>query len=777
MEKSQNDKVSSLTLAITAPSLKLVLEQVFSTTTFTQADVRIFDSYVASRTVPHSEIGPVFEAYLKITGFSALFNRQCVESGLFTWHGTSPDVFPTNGQVFNHWGFIYNKAKEIVSKMDGSPLSVLAHIICFYTEAFDLLFNIPSEPNRPQLKLYTGCYEVYFIFEYVATGLIHASDDFSPSLRDRVVINWCKFCTVPFNGSLLSLSCETFFDRELIHSTNMNAIIFTIITKKSHKLLFDRVNHILRNKQSLRTSISHYLSEYKVKSPTNNSLLALLLLSFQVSDNLEYTEDALLQINDEFITKQFIIKTGQPLRCFFQICHKVDESFMKCIKLCVEFVGDIRNSVLAEMVKSEKFRVQSYEFFTKIIEMLHVRNIDIPVERLLQISRRGKRTCSNQKLAESNKIKTNGAISSLNDALIGLKLSNSKFSTQDTLNWRIELTCRLLYIIERYKLDSSLLPFVKKAISWKHPELSFRLIFKIGNYKIFKKFVSKRGLYSIEGIVVQELSAIDYSPFYFRVCKLVRKFCSPQLLMSRFDSSPFAMAIKHKLDNGSYLDDAKIENGLYFNHGSLKISNLYKKFVLGVKQLLFIDYLNDMPLLRLKHGSTATEICIDAGDLKVNTEISKPFRDSQIQTQVICTLNDILKSGDNIDTEGKNKKLTIEMIITYNKVLHIEINSRVAVIKIQNPTEIEIDENFYGVLKSLVYAETLESGPKFFTSIQEKTFNELMQYTNDFVVPVSRLLSYKSRKGVIVGWRRPLFLGSCGSGKFLKLENYLGVFD
>ncbi|ELA42110.1 uncharacterized protein VICG_00751 [Vittaforma corneae ATCC 50505] len=310
---------------------------------------------------------------------------------------------------------------------------------------------------------------------------------------------------------------------------------------------------------------------------------------------------------------------------------------------------------------------------------------------------------------------------------------------------------------------------------------------------------------------------MEYTMFYYKVSRLLLK---TGLVTSKEDSlenqlgldnSPMSLAILCKLTNAS---QKTLLPGLYFNKSLLTVSKIHSKFVLGVRMILFMDYLKDMTLLRLENGPlSSTELVIDSGDIKLKKgemeltvsavwEITKRQNETgdrvkhdykaleEDKEYVSKELNINNKRLDNIDERLENlsggmdgRDLTsvnieIDIQVKYeDNRLRMSVNSKEAEIKVKKISKIEICEDFYGTLSNFIYAETTEKAPVFFShSNTNRLFSELRKYVNEFIVPINSLLEYKNRKGAVIGRKKTLYLGS-GSSNFVEMKNVLSIFN
>lgn len=688
--------------------LKHAIKELMRVETFEDGDIELFDAHIKAGKLDESELEGIFEVYLRMGGFEAMFDELCMSNGIYLRHGVACEPTRRSGAPFSK-GNVYEKARKAVEKgLGGSRASILAYVVCL---AIDREFlGVP----------YTGEHEVYYIMNYILQGL---DKTHQAEREDRIIISWAKNCKHKFSGALFTITCDSFFARELTHTNSMKPLVYAIILRKSHKLLFSRLNFVMRNKEARRIAVKSLIGGEAMKK-YESSMAALLVLSHS-SDSAHF-EDILDELNDESIMKRFILDTGQPLRSFFTVCQRVDENFMKCLSICIEHLGTIRNDALVRMICQQKFNIDSFDLFKRVVQILTERKIPLPLDKLFVITK-------------------------------------YKNRTGDFINWRVEVLHRIAFVGEQCRLDGSVVPFIRRALSWHHPELSFRILFMVENYKIFRKFISKCDPKApVLGMVTTGLSGLDLSLFYYKVCKLLMRSgmiaetggaSEKEDLRQRLglDSSPMALAILHKL--GRPTKDKPIHKGLYFNRGLLSLSKMHSKFVLGVRLVLFLEYLKDMPLLRMD-GPSPVEIFIESGDIKIRGDETIPL---------------IVLGPVRGFTAGE---LELVMSIVYdNGHMRVEINSQSVDMKIGKVSTIKIDENFYGVVKKLFYAETLEQLPVFFEEPEEGLFSKLMTYATEFIVPVSRLLVYKSRKGVLIDGGNELFLGK--GCDFVQMQNLM----
>lgn len=92
-------------------------------------------------------------------------------------------------------------------------------------------------------------------------------------------------------------------------------------------------------------------------------------------------------------------------------------------------------------------------------------------------------------------------------------------------------------------------------------------------------------------------------------------------------------------------------------------------------------------------------------------------------------------------------------------------------------SSISIDEEFTGVLNSLLFSETTEMIPDLPVIVeQEKSlFRNVMAYFNENIKPIDKLLDYKGRKGVFVDRKGVFNLGKNFGKEFVVKKNILEV--
>ncbi|ELA42111.1 uncharacterized protein VICG_00752 [Vittaforma corneae ATCC 50505] len=522
-------KRSELTLEQVLQSkndLKNILNELLCIERFKERDIDLLDSYliknVKGRTLGDELLILLFEVYLKVVGFDLLFEQLAISNGLYekhnsticsrdAVHGCSDDKWiKYEDKIINKSGFICERARTVLSeRQDCSKLSILAYIACLSIS-----------------ELYEGEYEVYYILDYilkeriktveVGSNTIHCSastrcKDKSIKLRDgvkvehanckinkedgcngistqckgnmhsiiddiskinakssnypqvcyhsqgevqtqrgKVAIGWAKYCKYTFKGVLFGLNCESFFEIEMLYLNDIRSLISVITVKKSHKLLYERLDFILKNKSYFK------FNSLLANSHSNNT------------GSVFYTEKILLRVADENLTKQFIIQTQVPLKCFFKICTRMDFNFMKCMNLCIEYFEEVPDDVLSRVIASERFRVETFQAFKKITKTIIDRKMELPLDKLLSIKEHY-HSDGNAKNIHNGSLRFN--------------------------NWKIEVIHRINYILDlasnqQLALDS-IAPFLKKTVSWDHPEISLKLVFRIKSYKIFKMFINK----------------------------------------------------------------------------------------------------------------------------------------------------------------------------------------------------------------------------------------------------------------------------------------------
>lgn len=767
-----------------------VLNEALAMREFSKEDLGIFDAFTNIRGVKKNifTLEKEFEVFLKIAGvLQQIPEEDCIDAGLLQ-KSTVP---------FKDFS-LFSKAKNVLLKNSGDTrLSILAYLICFdwtvdYTGEFEVFYildyQLKGKGKGPLYKENTeqaDSKEVETEKKEVKRKIIQ--EDFKDYRRmGKIAISWAQNSKVEFQGSLFSLDCKDFFQNELLYLKNFDALAKVIALKKSHKLFYNRLSYIMKNvtrtspeKEYLSmkglltllvesfdpTGEQEHLNETLIyenvvdEAPvhqhkcSNASLIACTKDGdnssvAKLSRNLLYTEKILLKIQSDSLTKKFILETKTSLGCFFHICHVLDPLFFQCMNICINNFDKIPPGLLNRVLSSKKFKVDTLQGFEKVFKTICESQVPVPIPQLLAVG----------------------------SSDISKPLSNK--NKQDLLS-------RISIIFDTLTVPNELIQeFVSRAISWNHPEQSLRLIFKIQSLSIFKSFMRKSRA-DIK-YVINELKREDTSVFHYQVARILKKagLLSNDVLMSILSPetcNPFCQVVLKKLmcvssplaiDNISGIAKNNLEKdrssttplltGIYFSKGHLTISDLYKKFFIAVQLSIYKIDLANTVLFAIDSLSLEIRDGILALIEKENANTFGPAIEFALQGNHVVTFNILIKY------EGK--------------ALEITVNSKSIIIFQKTVQSLTISEKFRGILQHLVYIETTEMKPvnPEMTEMEvpvspgtSAVFKTIFDYTNSLIVPIHRLLLYKSRKGLLVNGKRPVRLGKPGEIDFVKLKNVL----
>lgn len=640
-----------------------VIDEILCMDSFNEGDLELFDGFICKKGF-EDIIENVFECFLKIAGIESvlarLLDHHCIHeklaNALTRASNSDRDVSIQNNSYmykerpFQEFGMFKVARDTLSGAFDDSRIHILAYLICIDKKA-----------------CYEGTYEVFYIIDYLVKGYIpavqvgnsieapgnmeNAQDRcFVEKQIGRILLNWAENCSVPFSSKLLSFDSSGFFESEILYLSDFKLLCKIIVARKSHKILLSRLCFIV-NSFSCQSDDAGTYNE----SGTIRSLSDLLVASY--SGDSKHTNEILLGLFSEALTKEFITRTGASLSSFFEICRKVDPLFVECMNLCIEHFGKVGcdTDQLQKICKSEYFRVDGFQGFQRVVRTLKERGLQVPVEKLCSATnwrRRASYGCSvatlvdDLEISRDVKCKDNGY---------------SRPSLRQPSDNRKETIDRVIYLLQ----DSDAVPLkvLKECITKKHPRLSVIVMLKSGNFKLFKHgFVRLRNLKlstsresddcnkeaedgssknsdaigashamrtdrklhgtvgftanaSLFGkLVVEELQRLDYSKFYQRVISFLLDKGILEGHPSFSDPSPFALALLSKFRTGP-LDtsrpEEKLTDGLYFYKSSLRLSKLYKKFVFGCKVSMYSGCLMDMPILRFGEGMSIEVCCGD----------------------------------------------------------------------------------------------------------------------------------------------------------------------
>lgn len=566
----------------------------------------------------------------------------------------------------------------------------------------------------------------------------------------------------------------------------------------------DHLYYLKMMKESIIRLFSHHknssftadLASKQLISQNTKLLTSIIIDSF--SEYNPYTESILLDLNSEYITLQLIYKTKLSIPCFYSICTTVDPLYIECFNICMDRLDLMTDEQLKNVIKSTLFKVYNFENFKSIVTRIIQSNETLPISCLLR------------------------------------KTKNS--SNDKTLSWKVELIHRINFVIDFLDDKNSILSIAKESITKKNVDLSISLVFKIRNFSLFKSAFDHLVVKDNElmASIDIELKKREFSVFYYRVANFLiqRGHLSS---FSFFDCSPYSQAIKKKLienrkikkilldkdqniskqelkesiKNADLTYSKGIVEGLYFNKSYLSIDKPYKKFILAIELTVYKEHLNDMELVRFGNDFSLE---IESGDIKIRK--NETLRKIQSLNEII-NQKDSEVSGENAETndeseskipldvkshqnsnlilalsnvnlsklmtEPENSTLTpISLkfkIINTGKTINIKLNNGRS-IEITN-TKIDsicINEKFYGVLKTLLYAETHETYENlFFEGDQPDSslFLNTKKFFDSSIKPIDKLLDYKRRKGVYLDKKGIYYLGKKEPKGFITKKNIM----
>lgn len=786
---------------------KHVMDEILCMDSFREGDLGLFDSFACKNNIEDG-IESIFECFLKIAGIeSALsgmleYHRVCekMPNG-FHEAPHSGKVSPDNPYSCKARPFEGFRTFEIARSMltgafDDSKVNILAYLICLDKGTY-----------------YKGEYEVFYIIDYLMKGYAPALEngtgtpgkveyaertieekwtEVNSSIRiqdktGEILLNWAKNCTIPFDSHILLFDPNGFFESEALYLSDFKLLCSIIIARKSHKILLSRLWFITDSfsNQSINAEIIANVS----------SLSDLLVISYSNDDRS--TNEVLLRLSNEALTKEFISRTGASLSSFFRICRKIDPLYITCMNLCIEHFSTIYDDYdsvaqLHRICMSRYFRVDSFQGFQQIVGSLREHRQEIPVEKLCNVWRKDVRSVVS--MADNLKIHCNGG-------------DCCRRSLRTSSDRKKEVIDRVIYLLEDTVVPQKLL---KKCITRKYPRHSVIIILRSGSFKLFKygcaklrgirgsgknviKSTSTVGLF--RDLIMDELQKLEYSRFYQKIMgfllkkKILDGCFMPTIL------SPFSLAILSKLGTNSpdmHQLEEKLSEGLYFYRSRLELSGIYRKFVFGCKIVLYKEWMGDMPIIGL-----GKELSIDmcGGSVVLNsrgnaTSLLEIADDIQQGSDIKAQSKHMESGKTRLDSfgiiygpetgPGRFSVTDISATRAFSEQLEIRISfvySHGCIDVSLNETEsqkftvgeipfIFIGEKFNGVLKSLLYAETNEMGPPPMTGLES-----IYKLYDEYINPVEKLLRYKCRKGVFIDTLRPFYLSNLRG--FLDIDNII----
>lgn len=798
-----------------------IIDEILCMDSFHEGDLELFDR-VACENGLKCAIESIFECFLKIAGIEPALLKLLDDHSIYEKlanvlckapaPGGSASV-PSNPYTCKERPFekfrMFGVAKNMLSgSFDDSKVHILAYLICI-------------DKNT----CYKGEYEVFYIIDYFikshpavqtesGAGPSETIQDSTRGQYDRagqILLGWAENCSVPFSSKLLLFDPAGFFESETLYLRNFELLCKVITARRSHKILLSRLCFIVNSfsSESDGTKVS--------KKGGIVSLSDLLVASY--SGESKGTNEILLSLSNEALTKDFIIRTGASLPSFFEICRRIDPLYIKCMNICIDHFGIAHGSAygvswLQEICGSEYFRIDSFQGFQRVVRVLKENGVEIPVGRLC--SSWGRKASNEQVSAMAGNLRV-----SRGD-------NDGKSSLRHPRDGKKEVIDRVMYLLQ----ESIPVPLrvLKKCITKKYPRLSAIVMLKSGSFKLFKYGYAKLkdvdaskdlggqdeqldssktneatlGHKTFGQIIVEELQGLDYSRFYQRVVTFLldRRVLESHPPLS--NPSPLALALLSKLGTGSVgvsRPEEELAEGLYFYKSSLKLSNLYKKFVFGCRVIVYKECLMDMPIIRFGEDMSV-DVCCDnivcnsRGDQKIVAQLKDCYMslDGRVPSNR-CYVPDDRASSKHLlsgsfgmvygsemgagrfsvaDIRGigvLSEQLEIRISVVLERgFLSISLNEKAALrLPIREVPFIEISTKFYGVLKSLLYAETNEMGPP---PIAMGAWAPSMDVLYDkYINPIEKLLRYKNRKGVFIDTLRPFYLSS--SSGFLHMNNVI----
>lgn len=751
----------SLDLIISSKNnLETILREISSIKIYEEDDLERFDRFVFinKKYLNNLILENILEIYMKILVCSV----DCDSLLLKNNTGFFYKCINSNHKR----GYVVELAMSKMKEEDDSRMCILSYILC--------INHINEE--------YKGKYEIFYIIEYLYKE--YKEDD----TIDETILNWAINSKVEYKGisvynvntfnkgvlfnketplfnketsifdnesPLFNVECRDFFEKRLMKVQNIQKLLKIIETKSSYKLLYAVLDKFIS-----RLDIVYNLI-VNMRPSEENSLFFL--------------EKILLKINDENFTKKLILNTGICINAFFIICKKIDMKFMQCINICINYASD---EILMRMMKDERFIIESNQGFKKMIEVIN-------------------RT---EEIDEDN----------FTRRLLNINGKSLRFPDR-----RMELLSRIEYMINNCKKLRDSPEILKRVMNIRgYPERCIEIAFKIRSFKLFKKIFKSELVRKTElkdesnkliienklmekttelitenkslkksnlpekttklmeksnlpetpnellKWVIKGLKRREYSVFYYKVMDFiikttVNKINNESDFIGLLDDSPYSNVILSKLSNKHKIYALKNipEDGLYFNNSKLIIKNTFKKFILSMHFILFENYIKDMAIISFLNKDDVTIFSLNIEDSHF------VFIQNDMKTKLDHSIENSVT--EKLDLIFNDKKFNFSFL-NLNFNFHIDfIHS------------IKIDEDFYGCIKGLFYAETTEIEPKNFTVKKEEDFmKERRDFLERFLIPIERLLIYKNRKGMLIDNKGTIFLGK-GNEKDLIMKNII----
>lgn len=421
---------------------------------------------------------------------------------------------------------------------------------------------------------------------------------------NEIILNWSNYCQNEFSGTIFSFSTIHFFETEILYLTDFKTLINVILNRKSHKLLFLKLDFILKmiqiidpkillnilenrnakdpeitkSKFQAEITFSYYSSTGSKKNIQHDFLNKILYLSFS-NETTKFTDLIVMKlyrnsILDQESVKDFVIYSSFCPSCYFAICKNIDIKYIKCFNIWLNnlkkynysssnidliskkqdilsiysnkddiFDQYLNDVILANIAGSKFFRIHTLQGFKKIVRIFKELNLDLPVEKLLKIDQNIFKNIQSSIRYQSNPTK--------------------------------EFIDRIVFLLQssdsehNYKIPSN---FLRRSIKYEYISSSIFIMFKSEKYSLFKfgykklmeeslRFILNNSTHKVDAkkekemckrdlldMIFMELKSRTYSKFYQKILGfLLRK----NFLRSLFfiSPSPFGLAMISKFQD------------------------------------------------------------------------------------------------------------------------------------------------------------------------------------------------------------------------------------
>lgn len=535
------------------------------------------------------------------------------------------------------------------------------------------------------------------------------------------------------------------------------------------------------------------INEEELKFPNDKfSLDSKIIFYFLIKNGFYYSlqnsidlENIVLflfseNIFDEFMIKKVIFNTKIITTRLFSKCTKIDYMYIKCLDLALNNPNITVNLDLKKLQKSSILQLSSINSFIKLVQLFIDNEINIPYSTLLNIKNEEEIFKRLEYLIEISRVED------IPKKYIK-KIISYKF-VNESINLLFKAKCIKLF---KYGIQKLLKQFDKKG-NYKSNDckncssLSKNSSFNYSNNQdtsmlnelklidgeeeLIKEEnsqnrITEKCFASFDKANIQSISKSIYkndyllqnreendkilleqinekllntpnSKFYYNVikCLIMNGYKIPTTLIKQdfYGKIIIAKLVNKVIAKEDQLKNISVIRGLYFSKGFLHLLTKHTKFTFQCEVCIpnqlnceIININNMFRIFKYKSGVRIYSFIVDSF--------------YKIKYKVIA----------NMDFEVFKIK-----IILNERTLKIIINNFTLVEHIPSTIVfVEIGREFVGVLRYLLYAETVVDFP-------DNVGNSLVTY-NEFIKPLSNILEIKKKQGFILKTLCPFYLSSC----------------